>query len=211
MTRSGLLVCPSDSVHFQSALTFCTSQSARPKLLEDIVQQLKFMCGAGVTLNIHTARALTLGHIETYAPELLTVQLGDETTFTCSDVYVRKFLKQHLNYVPRAATCAHQKIPDNADELIRCSIFRIVHTCWKRKICHPELYVNFDQTQVHVQATGNSTFAELGAKQVSITGKEEKRAWTALVGVLNAGTVLPLQIIMEVKIASAHCQKKTHP
>jgi hypothetical protein len=262
---------------------------ARPNLVEDIISQLKFMHDAGVTLTIHTAQALMLGHIEHFAPhqenrkalvglaarpsqsqtranktrpdqqddqsargplclkpevphnvfsiiishlnhqffsnqnnktkpehqslpvELLSVRLGDGSTFSCSDLFVQKFLKQHLNYIPRATTRAHQKILDNADELMHCFLFRLVHTCWKQKICHPDLWVNLNQTQTHVQATGTSTFSEAGAKQVSAIGKEEKRAWTALVMVSNAGTVLPLQIAMHGKDQKQSLPKKNVP
>jgi hypothetical protein len=79
------------------------------------------------------------------------------------------------------------------------TFFRLVYACWRRKIKDAALLVNFDQTQVVVQSQGNSTFAKQGSKQVGVVGKEEKRAWTAVVGVAASGDVLPLQIVMEGK------------
>ncbi|TFY76706.1 hypothetical protein EWM64_g7306 [Hericium alpestre] len=44
---------------------------------------------------------------------------------------------------------------------------------------------------------GSCTFEVEGSKQVAVTSKEEKRAWTAVVGVTAAGNVLPMQIVMK--------------
>lgn len=40
-------------------------------------------------------------------------------------------------------------------------------------------------------------YAEIGVKQVSLVGAEEKRAFTIMVGVANDGTLLPFQAIYE--------------
>jgi hypothetical protein len=133
-----------------------------------------------------------LGHIEHYAPQLLTVELGDGSFFSCSDLFVRKFLKQKLKFVPRTATRAAQKIPADAPVQLYRTFFHLVYACWRHKIKDAALIVNFDQTQVVVQSQGRSTFAEEGAKQVGVVGKEEKRAWTAVVAVAASGDVLPL-------------------
>ncbi|KAJ6447627.1 hypothetical protein C8R45DRAFT_768609, partial [Mycena sanguinolenta] len=52
-----------------------------------------------------------------------------------------------------------------------------------------------DQTGV-VYAPGTGlTYAEKGSKQVSVVGKEEKRAFTALITVTADGDLLPIQAI----------------
>jgi hypothetical protein len=140
-----------------------------------------------------------LGHLRHLAPEVFTARASNSSIFKCSNTYVGSFLKQHLNFVPCMATCTAQKVPSDADAQMRRSCFRVVYTTWAKKIWHAVLWLNFDQTQVIVQSIGNSTFAELGSKQVLILGKEERRAWTAVVAVSASGEALPIQIIMKGK------------
>ncbi|TFY82142.1 hypothetical protein EWM64_g1870 [Hericium alpestre] len=64
-------------------------------------------------------------------------------------------------------------------------------------IRHPHLIANFDQTQVTVADNSGCTFEVEGSKQVAVANKEEKRAWTAVVGITAAGNVLPTQIVMK--------------
>jgi hypothetical protein len=71
--------------------------------------------------------------------------------------------------------------------------------------------VNFDQTQVVVQSQGRSTFAEEGSKQVGVVGKEEKRAWTTVVGVAASRDALLLQIVMEGKDRARSLPKADAP
>jgi hypothetical protein len=147
------------------------------------VNKLQKLCKAGVLLNICNMCGLMLSHIEHYAPELLLLELGDGLVFACADLFVRKFLKRQLNYVPLVCTQALQKIPKDAPLQLYHTFFWLVYACWKRKIKHASLIVNFDQTQVVIHFQGKSTFAKLGSKQVGVLGKEEKRAWTLVVGV----------------------------
>jgi hypothetical protein len=163
------------------------------------VNEIRLLRACGLPVNVHTVRGLMLGHLHHHAPEIFTAKASDGSVFTCSDSFVRSFLKHRLNFVPRAGTRAAQKIPVDAEEQMRRSFFRIVYTTRSKRIKHAALRVNFDQTQVIVQSIGNSTFAEMGSKQVSILGKEEKRAWTAVVAVSASGEVLPLQIVMKGK------------
>jgi hypothetical protein len=208
-TRAGLLVRRLLNRH-TFAFSYNPVQDKCPLLLQEIILQLKLLRATGVGINIYTTRGLMLGHIEHFAPELLLVRLADGSTFSCSDLYVRKFLKRHLNFVPRVATRAAQKIPVNWEDLIRRAVLRLVQSIRKRKV-PPELMVNWDQTQVRVQMSSNSTFEESGSKQISVLGKEEKRAWTALVSVAADGTALPLQIIMEGKDRKRSLPKQDAP
>jgi hypothetical protein len=176
-----------------------------------MVNQIRLLRRAGVPLNIYTIRGLMIGHIEHHAPALLLVKLADGSTFSCSDLYVRKFLKRQMNFVPRTSTRAAQKVPANAAEVLWQSFLRLVYACWKRKVMHPQLRINFDQTQVVVQTQGGSTFEEEGAKQVAVVGKEEKRAWTAVVAVAASGDVLPLQIVMKGSDPKRSLPKATAP
>jgi hypothetical protein len=56
-----------------------------------------------------------------------------------------------------------------------------------------ELYANSDQTQ-RLYAPGDKlTYAETGAKQVTVIGGDEKQAFTTMVSVTSAGRLLPFQ------------------
>ena len=62
-----------------------------------------------------------------------------------------------------------------------------------------ELYANSDQTQ-RLYAPGDKlTYAETGAKQVSVIGGDEKRAFTVMVTITSAGLLLPFQAIYQGK------------
>jgi hypothetical protein len=57
------------------------------------------------------------------------------------------------------------------------------------------LYVNSDQTQNNYAPGDKITWAPTGSKQVSVIGKEEKRAFTVMVSVASNGNLLPMQAI----------------
>ncbi|KAJ7027040.1 hypothetical protein C8F04DRAFT_1295668, partial [Mycena alexandri] len=99
-----------------------------------------------------------------------------------------------LRWSLRRPTNAAQKLPDNWEGLCEKSFFRIAHSIKEHDIpaC---LVVNSDQTQV-VYAPGTGlTWAERGAKQVSVVGVEEKRAFTLVVSVAADGSCVPWQVI----------------
>ena len=52
-----------------------------------------------------------------------------------------------------------------------------------------------DQTQVMYAPGDKMTWADTGAKQVSLTNTDEKHTFTVMVSVTNNGTLLPLQAI----------------
>ncbi|KAA1479593.1 hypothetical protein DENSPDRAFT_789377 [Dentipellis sp. KUC8613] len=138
-----------------------------------------------------------LAHIDHEAPELLEAKAKDGSRFRCTEAFVRKFIYQHLWWVPRASTRAAQKVPADADEQLWRLFCRLALTIRDTGIRHPSLVVNLDQTQVIVGASDARTFEVEGSKQVSVVNKEEKRAWTAVVAVAASGDVLPTQIIMK--------------
>ncbi|KAJ7150104.1 hypothetical protein C8R43DRAFT_822290, partial [Mycena crocata] len=56
-----------------------------------------------------------------------------------------------------------------------------------------------DQTGVIYLPGSRMTYAPRGSKQVGLIGNEEKRAFTALLGVSAAGNRLPIQCVYEGK------------
>ncbi|TFY76373.1 hypothetical protein EWM64_g7638 [Hericium alpestre] len=168
-----------------------------PDIVEVVVKQLTLLCQAGISVHVRITRGIMLAHTEHGAPELLHAIANDGSQFRCTDSYVRKFLYQHLCWVPRQPTKAPQSTPSNAEEQIWQLFLRLALLLRDAGIWHPELVANFDQTQVIVADNGSCTFEVEGSKQVAVTSKEEKRAWTAMVGVTAAGNVLPMQIVMK--------------
>ncbi|EIW77811.1 hypothetical protein CONPUDRAFT_30544, partial [Coniophora puteana RWD-64-598 SS2] len=61
----------------------------------------------------------------------------------------------------------------------------------------------FDQTQVVMANTSTTMFEIKGSKQVAVVGKEEKCAFTTVVGVSASGELLPTQFIFKGQTARA--------
>lgn len=111
-----------------------------------------------------------------------------------------------MNWSIRRATQAAHKLPNNWEDQCEQSFFRKVYVIKEEDIPAP-LYVNSDQTNV-VYAPGNRmTWAPTGAKQVSVVGVDEKRAFTLLISVAADGTLLPLQAIY-VGLTDRSCPSK---
>lgn len=163
--------------------------------MNTVVEQLKFLRAAGIPMTVATARAIMLAHIEHHAPELLKATGPDKIPFFCSDGYVRKFIYHNLQWVPRASTRAAQKTPADAEQQIFELFLRLALWIRDAGIRDPELIVNFDQTQVVVSDNTAHTFDVEGSKQIGIVGKEEKRAFTAVLAVSASGALLPTQFI----------------
>jgi hypothetical protein len=84
---------------------------------------------AGVPLNICNVCGLMLAHIKHHTPHLLTVELGDGSLFSCTDLFVQKFLKQRLKLVPCTATQAAQKIPEDTPLQLYWTFFCLIFAC----------------------------------------------------------------------------------
>lgn len=130
-----------------------------------------------------------VGIIQYRAPELFGIQLGRGKSFRCSESYVKRFLDRTLNWSLRKATRAGQKIPQNAPELLEKALLRMAMIVRDNGV--------LDQTQTIYSDGFVLTYAERGAKQVSVVGAEEKRAFTLLAGIAGGGEVLPLQAIYQ--------------
>lgn len=94
----------------------------------------------------------------------------------------------------RRTTCAGQKIPINADELLLKMCLRAAAAIRDENILDV-FVVNTDQTQVVYATDGKLTYNTIGDKQVQVERKDEKRAFTLVVGVSMSGEVLPFQSI----------------
>ena len=123
-------------------------------------------------------------------PEILEAQFQDGSTFKASDSFVRHWVRREMNWAQHKATRATQKVPENWEDLVERSHIHKAYLIKEYDICSP-LYVNSDQTQ-GVFAHGHKLmYVEIGAKQVSLVGTEEKHTFTIMVGIANDRTLLP--------------------
>ncbi|KAJ7788704.1 hypothetical protein B0H14DRAFT_3892287 [Mycena olivaceomarginata] len=124
----------------------------------------------------------------------------DGSYFKASDSFLRRWLRETLVWSTRRPTNAAQKLPDNWEDqyiyLCEKSFLRIAYAVKEHDI-PAGLIVNADQTQV-VYAPGTGlTWAEKGAKQVSVVGMEEKPAFTTMIALSVDGTLLASQLIYQ--------------
>jgi hypothetical protein len=131
-------------------------------------------------------------------PEILEITFKDGSNFRASDSFVRGWLHKALEWSFRKATRAAQKLPEKWEDLCERSFLRKAYIIKEHDI-PPELYVNSDQTQVTYAPGDKMTWADTGAKQVSLTKTDEKRAFTVMVSVASDGTLLPFQAIYQGK------------
>ncbi|EJD54964.1 hypothetical protein AURDEDRAFT_49858, partial [Auricularia subglabra TFB-10046 SS5] len=117
--------------------------------------------------------------------------------FVCSDSFLRDvILRGAAGFSKRRPTRAAQKVPANAAQIGDDYFLRNAYVT-DRKYIPPELTVNSDQTQSPYAHGESATWSESGAKQVSVIGQEEKRAFTLNVGISMSGELLPFQAIYQ--------------
>jgi hypothetical protein len=129
-------------------------------------------------------------------PEALTAQ------FQCSENFVRSLLQSKMNWSPRVGTRSAAKLPDDADEQCERTLFRICYALHWNQI-PPELLINIDQQGMYVLPNCSTTWETVGTKQIDVIAKDEKRAYTILVGSTPTGDILPFQAFWGGKTAGS--------
>lgn len=165
-----------------------------PEATADVLKYISGLREASVTLTLNTVRGIIIAHLQHSAPEIFKVPSPDGTLFRCSEGFVLKFLHRALGWNMWRSTRVGQKIPANADEILRKAFLRIAWVV-KDETIPSELIVNSDQTQVMLAQGCHMTYASFGATQVSTVGDEEKRAIMIFPSVTNHGKLLPIQAI----------------
>ncbi|KAG9091475.1 hypothetical protein FS749_016521 [Ceratobasidium sp. UAMH 11750] len=168
--------------------------SEYPEVVDTIKRKLTRFRALGIPLGITGIRALMIAIIKKDAPGLFTRHLRANRLFTCSYSFVRSFLHKELNWSFRRPTRAAQYTPANMDTVLRRAFLRLA--CLIRDENIPACcIVNTDQTQVVYSHGCKYTWTHQGDKQVPVVGKDEKRAYTLVIGVANSGHTLPFQAI----------------
>jgi len=138
--------------------------------------------------------------IETHAPEIFARVAKDGSRFRCSESFVRSYLRGH-HWSVRRSTRAAQKVPADAEKQCEQSFMRQAKAIRDDGI-PAALRVNSDQTNVQAVPGANETWNEAGQKQITVNGKDDKRAFTVMNGISASGIVLPMQAIYAGKTAA---------
>ena len=170
-------------------------QTKYPLVTALIIKQLKGIREASVPLDLTTIRGLMIGIFEVHAREIFTRCVGnDGKMFRCSEAFVGRFIQRQLGWSKRKGTQAGQKVPPDASEQMKNHALRVAIDIRDHSI-PANCCVNSDQTGYTFCQPGTSTYDPIGTNQVAIVGKEDKRAFTIMVGVSMSGKALPFQIM----------------
>ncbi|KAJ7934276.1 hypothetical protein B0H13DRAFT_2306007 [Mycena leptocephala] len=163
-----------------------------PDVVESIMTRLHAIRNGGAPVTLVTVRAIFIATILKQAPEIFDEEYQDKSHFKVSDSYLRKWLRETIGWSVRTPTNAAQKLPINWEDLCEKTFFRIAYTIKEHDI-PAALFVNSDQTQVVYSPGTGLTWATRGAKQISVVGVEEKRAFTLVVNLGGDGQLLAFQ------------------
>ncbi|KAF7793930.1 hypothetical protein EIP86_005052 [Pleurotus ostreatoroseus] len=166
-----------------------------PAIVDEVKSKLLALRTSGVSTNRLIGRSIFIAVIKQRAPQLLE-------TFKCSEQYIGTFYQSVLNWSLRKGTRAAAHIPDNALELGTRMFFRIVHLTHMYDI-PAFLVVNMDQQGNYLMPHNDTTYHERGSRQVDITAKDEKRAYTVCVASTPDGNLLPFQQVWSGKTAKS--------
>ena len=170
-------------------------------MLSEIKIALTSLRESSVRLDLTSIRGIMIGIITARAPQLFEISVVRKVNkryiwdhFHCRDSFVRKFLREEMKWSLRRSTRPGKKVPDGVTYILTSAFLRLVHTISENSV-PIKLIVNTDQTLVIYAAGASETYAAIGSKQVDVVGKDEKRAFTVVVGISMAGDVLPFQAV----------------
>lgn len=152
---------------------------------EKIIDQLKAIGATGCRITVLGAKAIIIAYVQIHAPELFS-----ETKWRVSDQWTRQFLRNTLRSSIRKGTTAAQKLPQGWETDARKVAIQLAYLIRIHDI--PSFFIlNMDETGVLLQPGGDVTYHEIGARDVPITGAEDKRQFTLLCTVAMSGHLLP--------------------
>jgi hypothetical protein len=132
-----------------------------------------------------------------------------KSALDCKDSWIRDLMMKHWNLRRRKGTQAARKVPENSADIGRLFQHRLAYMVSSLPAEHPlfstfaaqfqhipkSLVVNSDQTSLNLIHLPSYTWAEKGVKAVPLTGMDDKRCVTGVVGSAADGTLLPLQLV----------------
>ena len=170
-------------------------------MLSEIKVALTSLRASSVRLDLMAIRGVMIGVITVRAPQIFKISVTRKVHgrylwdhFHCRDSFVRKFLRETMDWTLRRTTRPGKKIPDGVTSILTDAYLRLVNTISEDPTATTP-GVNTDQTYVTYSAGSTETYAPKGSKQVEVVGKDEKRGFTLVVGISMSGDVLPFQAI----------------
>jgi len=150
-----------------------------------------------------TIHGLMIRILEVWLPIVFTMTVGNNSKpFQCSDSFIGCFVKDKLGLSKCKGIQAGQKLPLDTEDQMEACAFRLAIAIANHN--RPDTcVVNSDQTGNTFAQSEQSTYAKTGTNQVMIVGKEDKRAFTIMVGISMSGEVLPFQVIYMGQTASS--------
>lgn len=177
--------------------------SGRPLVLgdlDDLVQQyIQNLREVGGVVTRHITLAAALGIVKHKNPSLLKENGGH---LDLGRGWSQSLLKR-MGYSKRKATRAAKKVPPNFEQIKTEFLLRIETVVRDNKI-PPDLIFNWDQTGMRYVPVSDWTLEKTGAKQVSVTGLNDKREITLLLCGTITGYLMAPQVIYAGQTTKCH-------
>jgi len=176
----------------------------RPVLLGDkldnaVINHVKAIRNEGGVVNSAIVIATARGILKDTNRGLLEENGGP---ISLNKTWAKSILKR-MGWVKRKGTKAARKLPENFEN-VRSDFLDTIAKTVKDCSIPKSMMVNFDETGVNVVPASNWTLHEQGAKQVPITGIDDKRQITAVLANTPTGVLLPPQLIYGGKTDKCH-------
>lgn len=144
----------------------------------------------GLVINSSVAVPILRTVIQQRAPQLLE-------RMALSRRWVRHWLRRRGGFTYKKATTSGQKLPADWESQVEAMIDRAAAVVITKKVAHPSLVINWDQSAVMLMPTSTYTYHDKKDKHVSVTGQDDKRQITAVVAATLEGELLPLQMVFQ--------------
>ena len=165
----------------------------------EVLRYVQALRENGAVVIRHITLVPAVGIVRTIQSSLLAKHGG---SLTLSDSWAESFLRRE-NYIKRKATKAAKKLPEDFEIVRKGFHDRFAQVVLEHQV-PAELIVNLDQTGLKMVPVSEWTYEKQGAKQVQVTGIEDKRQITGLLAVSLDGTLLPPQLIYEGTTTRCH-------
>ena len=159
--------------------------------LDTVVQSwIRKVRVAGGVINVQIVMAASLGIVKKCDRKRLA-EFGGNIRIT--KTWAQSLLKR-MGFVKRKGTKDAKKLPNDFD-VIKADFLRRVDEQVVQHDIPDELVFNMDQSGGSLVPGGEWTMEQEGARQVPITGIDDKRQITAVLTVSKTGRMLPTQLI----------------
>ena len=169
-----------------------------PALDKKVMTYLHALRNSGCVVNRRIVLGCALGLIQKNQPSLLQEHGGSldfRTANGSGRSWCNSFLKR-AHFVKRKSTKAAKKLPANFQEQ-KQRFLDLIASAVKTHDIPSDLIINIDETGLRVVPVDKWTLDRKGVEQVALTGQEDKREITCVLGCTLSGKLLPPQVIYQ--------------